>query len=174
MDLVRHCDLCDNQKISLEIGTTCELTDRKPEFNKTCPRIELNEKFENKLKTVNIEYDKVKRTKTLTYIYFGVFVIIGIAVIIGGYLLGKYALGSRVISTVPIIIMAIGLTPLGMALGTLNNYRQKNEVTKRKKEKIDEVLNEYRISYDIDIRYGEEFHGTQEVFTELNVKRIRF
>ena len=173
MDLARHCDLCDNQKTSLKVGTTCGLTDRKPEFNKTCPKIELNEKFENKLKTVNIEYDKVKRTKTLTYIYFGVFIFIGITVIIAGYLLGKYAFDSGVISTVPLIIMAVGLAPLGMAFGTLNNFRQKHEVAKSKKDKIDEVLNEYRITYDIDIKYGKEFHGTQEVFAELNVKGIR-
>lgn len=173
MDLARHCDLCDNQKTSLKEGTTCGLTDRKPEFNKTCSKIELNEKFENKLKTVNIEYDKIKRSKILTYIYFGVFIIIGLAVTIGGYLLGKYALDSGVISTVPIIIMAVGLAPLGMAFGTLNSYRQRNEVAKIKKDKIDEVLNVYRIEYDIDIKYGNEFHGTQEVFAELKVKGIR-
>ena len=44
---------------------------------------------------------------------------------------------------------------------------------KTKKDKVDEVLNEYRITYDIDIKYGKEFHGTQEVFAELNVKGIR-
>tara|TARA_R110002051_G_scaffold269173_1_gene329219 strand:+ start:293 stop:814 length:522 start_codon:yes stop_codon:yes gene_type:complete len=173
MDLARHCDLCDNQKTSLKIGTTCGLNDRKPEFNKTCPKIELNEKFENKLKSVNIEYENFKRKKLLTFTYFGVFVIIGIAVIVGGYLLGKYALDSGVISTVPIIIMAVGLAPLGMAFGTLNKHRQEIEIAKNKKDKIDEVLNEYRIEYDIDISFGKEIHGTQEVYAELKTKGIR-
>ncbi len=173
MDLARHCDLCDNQKTSLKIGTTCGLNDRKPEFNKTCPKIELNEKFENKLKSVNIEYENFKRKKLLTFTYFGVFVIIGISVIVGGYLLGKYALDSGVISTVPIIIMAVGLAPLGMAFGTLNKHRQEIEIAKNKKDKIDEVLNEYRIEYDIDISFGKEIHGTQEVYAELKTKGIR-
>jgi hypothetical protein len=173
MDLARHCDLCDNQKTSLKIGTTCGLNDRKPEFNKICPKIELNEKFENKLKSVNIEYENFKRKKLLTVVYFGVFVIIGIAVIVGGYLLGKYALDSGVISTVPIIIMAVGLGPLGMAFGTLNKHRQEIEIAKNKKDKIDEVLNEYRIEYDIDISFGKEIHGTQEVYAELKTKGIR-
>ena len=173
MDLARHCDLCDNQKTSLKIGTTCGLNDRKPEFNKTCPKIELNEKFENKIKSVNIEYENFKRKKLLTYIYFGVFVIIGITVIVGGYLLGKYAFDSGVISTVPIIIMAVGLAPLGMAFGTLNKHRQEIEIAKNKKDKIDEVLNEYRIEYDIDISFGKEIHGTQEVYAELKTKGIR-
>jgi len=173
MVLARHCDLCDNQKTSLKIGTTCGLNDRKPEFNKTCPKIELNEKFENKLKSVNIEYENFKRKKLLTYIYFGVFVIIGVTVIVGGYLLGKYALDSGVISTVPIIIMAVGLAPLGMAFGTLNKHRQEIEIAKNKKDNIDEVLNEYRIEYDIDISFGKEIHGTQEVYAELKTKGIR-
>jgi hypothetical protein len=173
MDLARHCDLCDNQKKSLKIGTTCGLNDKKPEFNKTCPKIKLNEKFENKLKSVNIEYENFKRKKLLTFAYFGVFVVIGIAVIVGGYLLGKYALESGVISTVPIIIMAVGLAPLGMAFGTLNKHRQEIEIVKNKKDKIDEVLNEYRIEYDIDISFGKEIHGTQEVYAELKTKGIR-
>ncbi|QXP59021.1 hypothetical protein [Olleya sp. HaHaR_3_96] len=173
MDLARHCDLCDNQKTSLKIGTTCGLNDRKPEFNKTCPKIELNEKFENKLKSVNIEYENFKRKKLLTYTYFGVFVIIGIAVIVGGYLFGKYIFDSGVISTVPIIVMAVGLAPLGMAFGTLNKHRQEIEIAKNKKEKIDEVLNEYRIEYDVDISFGKEIHGTQEVYAELKTKGIR-
>jgi len=173
MDLARHCNLCDNQKTSLKLGTTCGLTDRKPEFNKTCSKIELNEKFENKLKSVNIEYKNIKRKKLLTYTYFGVFLAIGIAVIIGGYLLGKYAFDSRVISTVPLIIMAVGLAPLGMAFGTLNKHRQEIEVAKNKKDKVDEVLNEYRIEYDIDITFGKEIHGTQEVYAEIKTKGIR-
>ncbi len=173
MNLARHCELCDNQEVNLIDGTTCSLTNRKPEFNKTCAKIELNEKFENKLKSVNIEYANIKRKKILTYIYFGVFVTIGIAVIAGGYLLGKYALDSGVISTVPLIIMGVSIGPLGMAFGTLNKYRQEIEVAKSKKDKIDEVLNEYRIEYDIDITFGKEIHGTQEVYAELKTKGIR-
>ncbi len=172
MDLARHCDLCDHQKISLKLGTTCGLTDRKPEFNRTCAKIELNEKFEHKLKSVNIEYQNIKRKKILTYTYFAVFLAIGIAVIVGGYLLGKYALDSGVISTVPIIIMGVGLVPLGMAFGTLNKHRQEIEVAKSKKDKVDEVLNEYRIEYVINIVFGKEIHGTQEVYAELKTKGI--
>jgi hypothetical protein len=173
MDLTRHCELCDNQKTDLKIGTTCGLTDRKPEFNKTCTKIKLTDKFENKLKSVNIEYENFKRKKTLTYIYFAVFLVIGIAVIVGGYLLGKYALDSGVISTVPIIIMGVGLAPLGMAFGTLNKHRQDIEAAKYKKDRIDEVLNEYRIEYDINIMFGKEIHGTQEVYANLKTKGVR-
>lgn len=173
MNLARHCDLCDHQKRDLKIGTTCGLTHRKPEFNSTCTKIELNEKFENKLKIVNIEYHNIKQKKVPTYTYFIVFLAIGIIVIVGGYLLGKYALGNRVISTVPLIIMGVGLAPLGMAFGTLNKYRQEIDVAKDKKDNIDEVLNKYRIEYEIDIRFGKEIHGNQEVYADLKTKGIR-
>jgi len=69
--------------------------------------------------------------------------------------------------------MVIGVVLLGMAFGTLNNYKQKMEVAKSKKDKIDEVLKQCQIEYDIDIKFGKEFHGTQEVFAKLNVKGIR-
>lgn len=101
------------------------------------------------------------------------FFAIGIAVIVGGYLLGEYALDREVISTVPLIIMGVGLAPFGMAFGALNKHRQEIKVAKSKKNKVDEVLNEYGIEYDIDITFGKEIHGTQEVYAELKTKRKR-
>lgn len=50
MDLARHCILCDNQLVTIKDGTTCSLTNKKPDFNKTCIKIELNEKFEQRVK----------------------------------------------------------------------------------------------------------------------------
>ncbi|WP_299440349.1 hypothetical protein [uncultured Aquimarina sp.] len=160
MNLARHCNLCDNQKTSLKEGTTCKLTGRKPEFNKTCSKIELNEKFENKLKTVNVQYDKVKKQKNLTYLYSGVFILIGLAFIIYGYILGKYVLDDRdpslFIEYVHITIMGIGLLPFGIAYKMLREYKQEFDLVKSKKNKIDEVLNEYQIDYCIDIKYGKK------------------
>jgi len=169
----RQCNLCDNQKVSLKEGTICTLTDRKPEFNKTCTKIELNDKFENKLKEVNIRYQKVKRSKAVTYIYFIVFLAIALAVMIGGFLFGKYVFESGVISAIPIIIMSIGLAPLGMAFGALNNHHNELKIATNQKNMLDEVLDLYRIEYDIDIKFGKEYHGTQDVSANLQIKGIR-
>lgn len=174
MDLVRHCELCDHQKVTLKEGTTCGLTEKKPAFNKTCSKIALNDKFDQKLKTATIEYEKLKRSQLLTYVYFVVFIIISITVITGGYLLGKYALDSGVISTVPIIIMAVGLAPLGMAFGTLNKYRRDMEIAQSKKSKIDAVLDLYGIRYDIEIQFGKEYHGTQDVQVDIDYQGLKF
>ena len=173
MNHARHCELCDHQKTSLQQGTTCGLTDQKPDFNNTCMHIALNDKFEYKLKQVNIVCEDVKRRKPLTMVYFVVFLLIGLAVIGGGYWLGKYALDGGVISTVPIIIMGVGIAPLGMGFGALNKYRQDMEAARDKKAKVDEVLAAYRIEYDIDIQFGQKIHGDQEVYADLKTKGIR-
>ncbi|RZS91898.1 hypothetical protein [Aquimarina brevivitae] len=169
--LASHCELCDHQQFDLKIGTTCALTDRKPEFNKTCSKIELNDKFETQLKDINITYDQLKRKKALTIAYFVVMVFVGIAIITSAFLLGKYALGNRVVSAVPIIIMGVSLGPFVMGFGTLNSYLQELRVAKSKKERIDKILDLYNIKYDLDIQFGKSYHGTQEAAVHLNIKK---
>lgn len=173
MDLTRHCTLCDHQQKNLSIGTTCGLTNRKPEFNKSCFKIELNQKFEDQLKDVNIRYRKLQKNQLLTYIYFSVFILIGIAVISGGYFIGKYAYESRVISTVPLIIMGVGLGPLGLAIGTLTKHLQELKLAKNKKARLDEVLDCYGITYSLAIDFGKEYHGNQEVYVDLKINGVR-
>lgn len=173
MVLARHCALCDHQKVSLEIGTTCGLNDKKPEFNRTCIKISLTDKFENKLKSVNVEYERLKRKKFLTYTYFVMMVIVGVSVSVGGFLIGKYVYDNHVFSKTPLIIMIVGLTPLGMGIGTLNRYRQDVDLAKYSKDQVDEVLKEYRIEYEIDMKFEKEIHGSQDVFVELKTKGIR-
>lgn len=173
MDLARHCELCDHQKIDLRQGTTCGLTDKKPSFNTTCIQIALNEKFESKLKEININYQKLKDEKPITYLYFVIFLLIGLGVIIGGYLLMDYAYDKGVVSTTPFIVMSVGLVPLGLAFGALNSHRNEFSIAESKKKKIDEVLQLYRIEYTVDVYFGKKHHGVQEVYADLKTKGIR-
>ena len=170
MHLTKHCNLCDHQSVSLNEGTTCSLTNKKPTFNRTCSKIELKEKFENIIKSSNVEFEKLKRNKTLTYIYIIVFTTIGLVVILGGFLLGKYAWDNGAISTVPLIIMGVGLGPLGLAFGTLNRYNADFKLAKNHKDTIDKVLKLYRIEYSIDIKFGKKYHGTQDIDVNLKTK----
>ncbi len=171
MNLVKHCELCDNQIIRLKDGTTCKLTGKKPAFNKTCLKIKLNDKFEQKVKEINIEYEQIKKTKASAYIHFSVLLIISVAVIFGGYYIGKYALDSGVISTTPLIIMGAGLSILPVAFGSLNTYRSKIFIAKQKKEKLDNLLSLYNINYTIYVKFGKEIHGTQDVYVILQLKK---
>jgi len=171
MDLARHCILCDNQLVNIKDGTTCSLTNKKPDFNKTCIKIELNEKFEQRIKKINIELENIRRTKTDTYGHVVIFTIVSFAVIFGGYYIGKYAFDSGVVSTVPLIIMAIGLGILVFAFGPLNKFRNEFAIAKSNKEKLDEVLKLYKIDYEIDLAFGEKIHGTREVKADLKIKK---
>ncbi|WP_053992611.1 hypothetical protein [Mangrovimonas sp. TPBH4] len=173
MDLTKHCHLCEHQSVSLKEGTSCTLTNRKPEFNRTCSKIELGDKFKTTLKSTNVELEKLKRNKTLTLIYFAVFTTIGLSVIIGGFLLGRYAWVSGVISPIPLVIMGVGLGPLGLAFGTLNRHNADFKLAKKHKDQIDNILELYKIEYAIDIKFGKEYHGTQDIEVQLNIKGVR-
>ena len=172
MNLANHCELCDHQQTDFKTGTTCGLTNKKPQFNITCPKIQLNTKLEDKLKAVHIQYEHFRRKDLLTKTYFIVLTLIGIAVIIGGYLLGKYIFDKGVISTVPLIIMIVGLTPIGMAIRTLINHQQDLSTAKGKKDRLDEILKSYRIEYDIDVVFGKEIHEHRETHVELNIHKV--
>ncbi|MAW96568.1 MAG: hypothetical protein CMF36_10020 [Leeuwenhoekiella sp.] len=148
------------------------MTERKPAFNRTCTKISLGTKFEDQLKDVNINYAKLQKDRAITYTYFVVFLLIGIAVIAGAFLFGKYIYDKGVISTVPLIIMAVGLAPLGLAIGTLNKHLENRKAAKLKKDRIDAVLALYRIAYDINIQFGASYHGKQEVYVDLQTKNL--
>ncbi len=171
MDLARHCALCDYQVVDLKDGTTCRLTNKKPVFDRTCPKIELNEKFEQKIKKINIEFENVKRTKTDTYGHVLIYTVISLAVIFAGYYLGKYAWDGGVISTAPLIVIAVGLVVLVFAFGPLNKFRNDFSITKGNKDKLDEVLDLYNINYEIELKYGKEIHGTKQVQAELKINK---
>ena len=113
MNPIYHCNLCDHQEKSLSQGSICTLTGHKPAFSNTCSKISLGTAFEDKLKDVNIRYTKLQKDRAITYAYFIVFLLIGIIVIAGGFLFGKYVYDKGFLSTVPLIIMAVGAGSFG-------------------------------------------------------------
>ncbi|PHQ31320.1 hypothetical protein [Leeuwenhoekiella nanhaiensis] len=172
MNSTHHCDLCDHQEKSLSQGSICTLTGHKPAFSNTCSKISLGTEFEDKLKDVNIRYAKLQKDRAITYAYFIVFLLIGIVVIAGGFLFGKYIYDKGFLSTVPLIIMAVGLAPLGLAIGTLNKHLENRKAAKLKKDRVDAVLEKYRITYDITVQFGASYHGKQEVYVDLQTSNI--
>ena len=170
MNLTDHCQLCDHQIVHYGEGTKCGITDRKPLFNKTCINIALNEKFEQKLTKANVEFENVKRKRTIVYIYCALFLIFGLFVIYGGFYLGNHILDRGVISAVPLIIMAAGCAVMGTAIGPFNGYRNNLALAKSKKDSIDDVLMVYNIDYDITIKFGKEIHGSQDYNSDLKVR----
>jgi hypothetical protein len=174
MHQARHCELCDHQTVTLKDGTICGLTDRKPDFHRTCLNIALNEKFEEKLKLSNVQYQKVLSSKTWTYAYFLVFLILSL-IVMGGALYFAYYLFNLtdrvgVISVAPVVILAIGIGLLSKAFGARNNYQQDLAAALHNKEKIDHALELYNIDYSIDIQFGRKYHGTEEVYVDVKFR----
>ena len=58
MNVKRHCDLCEHQVLNLKEGTICGLTNKKPNFNTTCLKINFNK---NKIGVIS----KVQRYKII-------------------------------------------------------------------------------------------------------------
>lgn len=178
--LTHHCELCDHQKVNLKEGSICGLTERKPSFHRTCLKISLTQKFEEKLKLVNIEYQRIQKDKWWTYAYSIVFLSMSCAVFYGVYwfigymdeLFESRKYGQGYITVVPIVIFAIGFVLLAMAGGAFNKHRRDVAKTTLKKQRIDTVLAQYNISYTIEIFFGKKYHGTQEVAVNLNLKGV--
>jgi hypothetical protein len=172
MEITKHCQLCNHQKVDFKTGTICGITDRKPEFVNKCVNAKLDSKLENKIETTNVEYQRVLQSKWLVYTNFIVFLIIGIAVILTGYFLAQYLLKFRVIGAAPFIISLVGLLfVIPLATGPLNTYKNDLKLAKERKDDVDEVLKLYGIKYDINISFGKKYHGTQDVYVDLKVKK---
>lgn len=170
MNITKHCQLCDHQIVDFKTGTLCGLTNKKPDFINTCAKAKLESKLRPKIESTNVEYEGILKTKTLVYINFVVFLVIGLAVILAGYFLAQYLLQFRVIAAAPIIISAVGLLGvLPIAIGPLNQYKNDLKLAKAKKDDVDKVLKIYNIKYDIDLAYGRKYHGVQDVDVELNI-----
>jgi len=170
MNFSRHCDLCENKMTSLEKGITCKLTDKKPDFNNTCPKITLDKKFQEKLEIANLELEIIRRNKKLTHLTFYGTIIIGFSLILFGYFFSDWNIYSLFLWYVKIGIIVAGFSFLGAAYSKLNKYRRENKKAELEKSKIDEVLNKYGISYQENFEFKEKIHGTQEVIVNVEFK----
>ena len=170
MNFSRHCDLCDNRISSLEKGLTCNLTNKKPDFNNTCSKITLDKKFQEKLEIANLELEIIRRNQKSTHLTFYGIIIIGFLLILLGYFLSDWKIFSFYLWYVKIGIIVAGFSFLGTAYSKLNKYRRENKKAQLEKSKIDEVLNKYGISYQENFDFKEKIHGTQEVIVNVEFR----
>ncbi|MCB9185733.1 MAG: hypothetical protein H6601_03220 [Flavobacteriales bacterium] len=171
-ELTKHCSLCDNQVVDFNIGTTCSLTNQKPDFNESCPKIVLGDKFWESLKTLNIQQQLLLNAKTITYLNAGVFAVIGIAIIYGGYYFGSMIWDAGFISTVPLTIVGVGLLVTSYSLAPIRTFSNKLSIAKEKKDRMDGVLKLYGIEYDIKLKVEKEIHGSHDIRMELKIKGL--
>lgn len=177
MQLTRHCTLYDNEIRSLKNGVTYQLNGEKPNFNKTCSNILFDINFENKLEHVLFELEKLNREKNKKHIKFYIYIFIGFFIIIGNETYANFMHMNDSFREWEYRITAIGV---GISIWTttylfFNRFRNKLAVANLEKEKIDDVLDLYNISYDVNFDYKDEIHGTRDVdviITYKNWKKV--
>ncbi|WP_298904109.1 hypothetical protein [uncultured Psychroserpens sp.] len=152
-------------------GTLCGLTGKKPDFQDKCGVIKLESEFKEQIEKVNIEYESVLKTKTDTIGHIIMYSVIALALFIGGFLIGKYVFDRGVISTVPLIIMGIGLGPLAIAFAPLNKYLTDLKIAKKKKDTLDTLCGKYGYHYDINIVHHTDSLGNKSYDTKLNIRK---
>ncbi|NMM48147.1 hypothetical protein [Marinigracilibium pacificum] len=174
MNLSKHCQLCENRQYDINTGTKCKLTDQEPSFQKKCPEIKFDEKLDNTIKEINTEYELVKRSKSLSIGNFIFFLVVSIAFIGTGIYLGVYIFDKGVLSTVPIIVIAVGIGVLPLASGPLNKYIQGIKVAEKKREELNEVLDLYNIKYNINVIIKKDLHDNLDISHELTFLRKHY
>lgn len=126
--------------------------------------------MEQEIRARNIEIHLIERKRFDAHGKFVLFFVIGLGLIYGGYYIGAHALDSGVISTVPLVIIILGIGAIGFAFSPLNFYYRALNAAKRKKQRMDDVLNIYHIRYNIGIEANEGFHDI-EVATRLDITK---
>lgn len=163
MNLTRHCTLCKNQITSLDIGTTCKLTKKAPDFHKTCSNINLDEKFERDLHLANLEMHLILKNKNVSYLKIFIVAITGALIIIGNELLTIFLQPLRYYWVYRTALIGAGVLVFINANFRLQGFLNQLRSARFKKGKIDKVLGEYGIKYKSFFNYKDEIHGNQEI-----------
>lgn len=167
MSIFEHCNLCDNAQTNLKFGLTCGLTNKKPDFEKTCSTINLNIKFQEKIEQTNLELEKIRKDKNTIHFKFYTQIIIGFALMFISISILKLNFSGYLIYFAVYGFISSGLALWGLAFNKLNIYRTKINSAKFHKNKIDEILKLYGIEYKTNIVFKEKIHGIQESIVEL-------
>jgi len=173
-----HCLLCQNQQHNFENGVYCGLTDKKPDFEKTCNLIKFGKILEENILEKNVELRLVQKTKVDTIGHLVIFMSIGLCVVFfGSYLLDIFGIkllthrsGISAEALMPMVfIVLIGIGLIIFAVAPLNLYRRNLKIAKSKKEKLDTVLDEYNLTYKLDLLFHKKWPNDIEVEHKLNV-----
>lgn len=176
-----HCLLCEHQQNNFMSGVYCGITQKKPEFDKTCDSIKFDKVLEEKILENNIELKLVELTKVDTIGHFIIFLSIGIACLFFGiflvdtywlkfmedpYIHGRYSLA------VMIVILTIGVGIIIFATAPVNLYLRKYKIAKLKKKKLDDILKVYNLTYNINLSIQKKWPNTFEVTKDLKIYTI--
>jgi hypothetical protein len=170
MELTRHCDLCDHHRTRFKDGIICGLTERKPEFSRVCSKSKYDTELTYKLKKVNFDYQVLQKLRWEKHVKFIAAIALALSLVgVGLWLLLTYGVALRSPLYISLSFMGSALVPLFVAFNDFVNYKQEMAQAKKKKDQIDEVLNLYRIRYDIDFKFDEIFTDEYEITAKVTI-----
>ena len=142
----RHCDLCKHEKRSLKNGLTCGLTDKRPDFKKTCSSFKLANEARQDYKTIINEYDNIKSEKKATHSKFYTLILIGFILILYGTFFMKETINFHIYSLRFVyVIYGFGIIFILTSFGILNRHKRELKNIIYEKNRIEEILKQYKI-----------------------------
>ncbi|WP_161626069.1 hypothetical protein [Hugenholtzia roseola] len=78
---------------------------------------------------------------------------------------------SYVFSTVPLIVMGVGISIFPTAFMPLNGYRRKIKIATEKKQNLDKLKQLYNFHYNISIKFKTDIFGNDKVEIVLKIER---
>ncbi|HRE77387.1 MAG TPA: hypothetical protein PLL09_06145 [Flavobacterium sp.] len=159
IDKAFHCQFCSLKKYDFKIGTTCGLTKKVPDFNKTCPDIKFkNQTLESQIIKINADFEHNKDSKFWVILNLIFFSLVFFLLILSGFLFAEYLdsldfASSRIrLYVIPIVFFGISFLVLKIAVGPFNTYRRDNKIYGFEKKRIDSFLSKYGISYTLNFK----------------------
>lgn len=147
----RHCELCQNEKLSLIKGRTCKLTKRKPDFDTVCSDIRFGGKLKRRLKPLENTLEENKKYRNSIYFKFVLYFLFGLLLVLWGR---KLYIDYEPVSTsltydlhhieLSITIMSFGFVLWAVAFNSLGKHVLRKNSTKEELESIQEVLDLYK------------------------------
>jgi hypothetical protein len=164
-----HCLLCENKKVDFTTGVHCNITGKKPKFLEKCSEKSFQKTMQEKIFEANYKLKIVVDKKASTMLHLYTFLSISAIVLIGTYIFTIYLWELGWMSSISLIISALGFGLIPFAVAPLNKYKRTLNIAKENKKKIDDVLNVYNINYQIEVKLFKDTHDSIDIEAILNL-----
>lgn len=169
-----HCQFCSLKKYDFKTGTTCGLTKKVPDFNKTCPDIKFkNQTIEAQIIKINADFEHNKHSKFWVLLNLSFFSIVFILLILSAIFFAEYlnSYDKYRFYVIPLVIIIISFSVLRIAVGPFNTYRRDYKIYSFEKERIDSFLSLYGIRYSLNFKRNKRIGESLDIDYDFELKK---
>jgi hypothetical protein len=146
----QHCQLCNHQLFEIQTGTKCGLTNMRPDFNTSCGKASFSRKLEKMLIKRHLEYKELYSSRIAIHLKSGLYIGIGLAIIIGSYWFAVKLDDAGWISTIPFITAGGGFLQMLISIRPSVAHQQKLTVAEERIQELNSILAAYHLSYTFE------------------------